>query len=82
MSKLSITHYYPTPLLHRDYRENRRMTIEYGNLYTHTTLEGLFIVVYKSEERIGLHSFTNGKVRYINILSFRSQYRPIAQDIP
>jgi len=55
-------------------------TYDFGNLFTHTSLDGLFMIVYMSDKRIGLHSFTNGKVRYINIPSFRSQYTPIAQD--
>ena len=52
-----------------------------GDLFTHTSLDGLFIIVYMSENRYGLRALTTGKTRYITTEPriFRSQYTPLEE---
>ena len=52
-----------------------------GDLFTHITLDGLFIIVYKSDKRYGLRALTTGKTRYITTEPrvFRSQYTPLEE---
>jgi hypothetical protein len=83
----ALTHYpptlplpQPTKVLSTPLYGDPMDTHDFGKLYSHTSLDGLFMIVYMSEFRIGLHSFTNGKIRYINKDTFRSQYTPLAQD--
>ena len=45
-----------------------------GELYTHFLLDGLFIVTYQSDKRLGLKSIDTGKMRYIDHRLFKSQY--------
>ena len=53
------------------------MTPQIGNLYTHFLIDGLFIITYKSETRVGLRSLNTGKMRYINEVNFDSQYTEV-----
>ena len=48
-----------------------------GTLHTHFYLDGLFIVIYHSDKRIGLKSIDTGKTRYIDHRLFTSQYKPL-----
>ena len=48
-----------------------------GTLHTHFYLDGLFIVTYHSDKRIGLKSIDTGKMRYIDHRLFISQYTPL-----
>lgn len=52
-----------------------------GDLFTHTILDGLFIIVYKSENRYGLRDLSTGTMRYISLEPrvFRSQYAPLEE---
>jgi|9_EtaG_2_1085328.scaffolds.fasta_scaffold11493_4 hypothetical protein len=50
------------------------MTPKIGQLFSHTFLDGLYILLYKSDYRYGLRSIDTGKMRYINRDSFQSQY--------
>ena len=65
-----------TPL----YGDVRHM-YKYGDLFTHTSLDGLFIIVYISEKRYGLRALDTGKTRFISISPriFRSQYTPLEE---
>ena len=55
------------------------MTHSIGDIYTHFLLDGLFIIVYKSDNRTGLRSVNTGETRYINTLLLTSQYTPIGE---
>ena len=48
-----------------------------GTLHTHFYLDGLFIVTYHSDKRIGLKSIDTGTMRYIDHRLFLSQYTPL-----
>ena len=48
-----------------------------GTLHTHFYLDGLFIVTYHSDKRIGLKSIDTGLTRYIDHRLFLSQYTPL-----
>jgi len=54
------------------------MTVKIGQLYTHFLLDGLFIVVYNSNNRYGLRSFETGNTRYISHEHFPNHYTFIA----
>ena len=54
------------------------MTPQIGTLFTHHFLDGLYIVVYHSDKRVGLKSIDTGKMRYIDHMLFLSQYKPLA----
>ena len=48
-----------------------------GNLYTHKFLMGLFVVVYRTDKRLGLRSIDTGDIRYIDHRLLSSQYTPL-----
>jgi hypothetical protein len=52
-----------------------------GTLHTHFFLDGLFIVTYHSDKRIGLKSIDTGTMRYIDHRLFESQYTPLSSDV-
>jgi len=51
-----------------------------GKLFTHHFLEGLYIVVYHSDKRVGLKSIDTGKMRYIDHRLFTSQFKGLAHE--
>jgi len=57
------------------------MTPQIGTLHTHFYLDGLFIVTYHSDKRIGLKSIDTGTMRYIDHRLFISQYTPLAHEL-
>lgn len=52
-----------------------------GTLHTHFYLDGLFIVTYHSDKRIGLKSIDTGTMRYIDHRLFLSQYKALSTGI-
>ena len=52
-----------------------------GTLHTHFYLDGLFIVTYHSDKRIGLKSIDTGTMRYIDHRLFISQYTPLTHGL-
>ena len=52
-----------------------------GTLHTHFYLDGLFIVTYHSDKRIGLKSIDTGTMRYIDHRLFLSQYTALTTGI-
>ena len=57
------------------------MTPQIGTLHTHFYLDGLFIVTYHSDKRIGLKSIDTGTMRYIDHRLFISQYTPLTHGL-
>ena len=53
------------------------MIPQIGTLHTHFYLDGLFIVTFHSERRIGVKSIDTGTMRYIDHRLFESQYTPL-----
>jgi hypothetical protein len=53
------------------------MIPQIGTLHTHFYLDGLFIVTYHSDKRIGVKSIDTGTMRYIDHRLFESQYTPL-----
>jgi len=51
-----------------------------GKLFTHHFLDGLYIVVYHSDKRVGLKSIDTGKMRYIDHRLFTSQFKPLGHE--
>ena len=56
------------------------MTASIGDLFTHVTLGGLYIVVYDRNRRYGLRCLETGKTRYINYQPFPHHYNPVSQE--
>lgn len=53
-------------------------TPKIGNLFMHKFLNmGLFIVVYRTDKRLGLKSIDTGDIRYIDHRHLLSQYTPL-----